>query len=261
MGTIIMLYVALFALLSLASASDRIINGVDVTDTSVAPWQVSLQKSGSHFCGGSLIAAGFVMSACHCKQNTGATVVMGTIYADTPGQSHHGMFTCHPSYSSSNNDYDYSILTLQSDADLTDSNVAVVAIAQKEYPGGMAAQITGWGLTNSNWLIPSWSVLLNANPTGEPVESATVCNASETQESTADAWETLAVHLSSSTQMMVSLTWLETPLSVPQTAPSTPQESGPRTSSSRTGSRESSLPNLLLIFVIVNRILVFHFNK
>merc|ERR1711936_120496 len=120
--TIIMLYVALFALLSLASASDRIINGVDVTETSVAPWQVSLQKSGSHFCGGSLIAAGFVMSACHCKQNTGATVVMGTIYADTPG----------------------------SDADLTDSNVAVVAIAQKEYPGGMAAQITGWGLTNSH---------------------------------------------------------------------------------------------------------------
>merc|ERR1711936_450 len=182
--TIIMLYVALFALLSLASASDRIINGVDVTETSVAPWQVSLQKSGSHFCGGSLIAAGFVMSACHCKQNTGATVVMGTIYADTPGQSHHGMFTCHPSYSSSNNDYDYSILTLQSDADLTDSNVAVVAIAQ----------------TNSNLLILSWSVLLNANPTGEPVESATVCNASEIQESTADAWETLVVHLSSSTQ-------------------------------------------------------------
>jgi len=145
-----MLYVALFALLSLASASDRIINGVDVTDTSVAPWQVSLQHSGSHFCGGSLIAAGYVMSACHCKQTTGATVVMGTIYADTPGQSIHGMFQCHPSYSSSNNDYDYSILTLQSDADLTDSNVAVVAIAQKEYPGGMAAQITGWGLTNSH---------------------------------------------------------------------------------------------------------------
>merc|ERR1712168_1036410 len=77
-----MMYVALFALLSLASASDRIINGVDVTSTSVAPWQVSLQHSGSHFCGGSLIAAGFVMSACHCKQNTGANVVMGTIYTN-----------------------------------------------------------------------------------------------------------------------------------------------------------------------------------
>merc|ERR1712179_461932 len=115
--------------------------------------------------------------------------------------------------------------------------------------------------TNSNLLIPSWSVPLNANPTGEPVESATVCNASETQESTADAWETLAVHLSSSTQMMVSPTWSETPLSVPQTAPSTPQESGPRTSSSRTGSRESSLPNLFLVVAIIYRNVMFYFNK
>merc|ERR1712179_548098 len=91
------------------------------------------------------------------------------------------------------------------------------------------------------------------NPTGEPVESATVCNASETQESTADAWETLAVRLSSSTQMMVSPTWLETPLSVLQTAPSTPQESGPRTSSSRTGSKESSLPNFFFSVVMLYR--------
>merc|ERR1719209_2869758 len=117
------------------------------------------------------------------------------------------------------------------------------------------------GQTNSNLLIPSWLAILNANPTGEPVESPTVCNASETQETTADAWETLAVHLSSSTQMMASLTWLETPLSVPQTAPSTPQESGPRTSSSRTGSRESSLPNLFIVVAIIYRNVVFHFNK
>merc|ERR1712055_265186 len=112
-----------------------------------------------------------------------------------------------------------------------------------------------------NLLIPSWSVLLNANPTGEPVESATVCNASETQESTADAWETLAVHSSSSTQMMVSPTLSETPPSVPQTALSTPQESGPRTSSSRTGSRESSLPNLFIVVAILYRNVMFHFNK
>merc|ERR1711974_217141 len=110
-----------------------------------------------------------------------------------------------------------------------------------------------------NLLILTWGAMLNANPTGEPVESATVCNASETWESTADAWETLAVHLSSSTQMMVSLTWSETPRSVPQTAPSTPQESGPRTSSSKTGSRESS-PNLFLVVAILYRNVVFYFS-
>merc|ERR1712142_878681 len=94
---------------------------------------------------------------------------------------------------------------------------------------------------------------LNANPTGEPVESATVCNASETLESTADAWETLAVHLSSSTQMMVSPTWSETPPSVPQTAPQPPQECGPRTLSSKTGSSHSSLPNSFLAIFLFQK--------
>merc|ERR1712168_1333084 len=121
----IMLYVALFALLSLASASDRIINGVAVTSTSTAPWQVSLQKGGSHFCGGSLIAAGFVMSACHCKQNLGATAVMGTIYTNQPKISVKGQFTCHPDWNSNKMDYDYSILTLASEVDVTDPDIAI----------------------------------------------------------------------------------------------------------------------------------------
>jgi len=145
-----MLYVALFALVSLASASDRIINGVDVTSTSTAPWQVSLQKRGSHFCGGSLIAAGFVMSACHCKQNLGATAVMGTIYTNQPKISVKGQFTCHPQWNSNMMDYDYSIVTLSSEVDVTDPDVAIIPIAAKEYPGGMDAIITGWGMTNPN---------------------------------------------------------------------------------------------------------------
>merc|ERR1712243_111068 len=95
----IMLYVALFALVSLASASDRIINGVDVESTSVAPWQVSLQHSGSHFCGGSLIAAGYVMSACHCKKTFGADVAMGTVDYTDAKFTVRGSFTCHPQYS------------------------------------------------------------------------------------------------------------------------------------------------------------------
>merc|ERR1712168_1092867 len=99
---------------------------------------------------------------------------------------------------------------------------------------------------NFNSLILSWSVMLTAKLTGDKPESPTECNALEPTESTADAWETLAVHLSLLTQMMVSLTWLETPLSVPQTAAQKPQECGPRTSSSRTGSKNSSLPNFFI---------------
>merc|ERR1712136_230947 len=74
--------------------------------------------------------------------------------------------------------------------------------------------------------------------------------------SSADAWETLAVHLSSLTQMMVSPTWLETPPSEPQTAPPPPQECGPRTLLSRIGSTASSLPN----FSLFQKLIFFHIH-
>merc|ERR1712126_273022 len=99
---------------------------------------------------------------------------------------------------------------------------------------------------NFNLLKLTWYLLKTAKLTGVHAESPTVCNASEETASTADAWETLAAHLSSLTQMMVSPTWLETPPSELQTAPLPPQECGPRTLLSRTGSTASSLPNFLL---------------
>merc|ERR1712136_355506 len=237
-----------------------IINGVDVTSTSTAPWQVSLQKQGSHFCGGSLIASGFVMSACHCRQSRGATAVMGTIYTNQPKISIFGQFTCHPQWNSNMMDYDYSIATLSSEVDVTDPDVAIIPIAAKEYPGGMDAIITGWGMTNPNInRLPTQLQLAETNLVSaedckaywDHAESPIVCNASEETASTADAWEILAVHLSSLTQMMVSPTWLETPPSEPQTAPLPPRECGPRTLLSRTGSTASSLPNFSLSNVFI----------
>merc|ERR1712168_211739 len=111
---------------------------------------------------------------------------------------------------------------------------------------------------NFNSLILSWLVMLTAKLTGDKPESPTECNALELTESTADAWEIPAVHLSSLTQMMVSLTWSETLLSVPQTAAQRPQECGPRTSLSRTGSKISSLPNLFI--AIFYRIILFYIS-
>lgn len=43
----------------------RIINGDDA-DPGEWPWQVSFTSDGYHFCGGSLIASDWVMSAAHC---------------------------------------------------------------------------------------------------------------------------------------------------------------------------------------------------
>merc|ERR1711970_1641288 len=153
-----MMYVVLFAVASIAAAapSSRIINGEPVPDTSIAPWTVSLQKSGSHFCGGSLIASGYVMSACHCKQSTGATVAMGSIEYHNPKYQSHGMFQCHPDWNSNIMDYDFSIITLSNPVDVNDPDLQAIPIPFR-------------------WLQPTWFQKQNASNTGDQ-ESPTECN-------------------------------------------------------------------------------------
>ncbi|XP_040982203.1 chymotrypsin-like protease CTRL-1 isoform X1 [Aquila chrysaetos chrysaetos] len=56
--------------------SERIINGQNAVPGSW-PWQVSLQtRSGSHFCGGSLINENWVVTAAHCEFNPYSHVVI-----------------------------------------------------------------------------------------------------------------------------------------------------------------------------------------
>ena len=47
------------------SVNVRVVGGVEAIPHSW-PWQVSLQKNGSHFCGGSIINEQWVLSAAHC---------------------------------------------------------------------------------------------------------------------------------------------------------------------------------------------------
>ena len=49
---------------------------------------------------------------------------MGTIYTNQPKYQVHGMFTCHPDWNSNKMDYDYSILTLNSEVDVNDADVS-----------------------------------------------------------------------------------------------------------------------------------------
>lgn len=141
----ITLLLAFFACTLASPPFPRIINGEPVPDTSVAPWTVSLQKSGSHFCGGSLIASKYVMSACHCKQPGGATVAMGSVQWTSPKYTFHGKFECHPDWNSNILDYDFSIVTISSEVDVSDPDVQIIPIATKEYPADTPALITGWG--------------------------------------------------------------------------------------------------------------------
>lgn len=61
------------------ASNDKIINGFEAKSNSW-PWMISLRKWGTHYCGGSLISAYFVLTAAHCvyrMQPENITVVVG----------------------------------------------------------------------------------------------------------------------------------------------------------------------------------------
>jgi len=66
-------------------STDYIIGGKDVEYAGKYPWQVSYQKSGNHFCGGSLIDDSWTLTAAHCYmfiETSNLKVVVGAHVLD-----------------------------------------------------------------------------------------------------------------------------------------------------------------------------------
>lgn len=66
-------YALFFPVCGITPLNTRIVGGEDAPPGSW-PWQVSLQRFGGHFCGGSLINSEWVMSAAHCFSRWVTTV-------------------------------------------------------------------------------------------------------------------------------------------------------------------------------------------
>merc|ERR1739838_362721 len=257
-SNMLFVFLSLFAVTSAlhpyATQEGRIVNGEDVTSTSVAPWQVSLQRFGSHFCGGSLISSTIVMSACHCD-NSGVTVVAGTTDYRYPKVSVKGTFTCRPSYSPrNNNDYDYAILTLASPIS-EDSDISYIQVANKEYAAGTSAQITGWGLTNANLnnvptqLQGATTTLVSLSQCARTWGSSSLTDRMQCaggQGVNSGCMETLVVQLLSRKDVPGTLS--ETPHGVQANAKPACHQSGPRTLLSTAGSKTSSTKRCLFEF-------------
>ena len=141
-----------------ASSTNRIIGGIESSAGNYS-WITSLQSSdGQHFCGASLIAKQWVMTAAHCveDESTGVVVAANTMQvvvgdyntakADVGEQKRKiTQVIVHPNRNASaGNDHDIALLKLSSEV----SNVAVTPISpelMKTIKTGTALTVMGWG--------------------------------------------------------------------------------------------------------------------
>lgn len=147
-----------------AQASERAAGGVSASivrgnpASEPYPWMVSIQTAEhEHFCGGSLIAPHWVLTAAHCSQvGPDASVRIGSPRWDQGGEVVAAAeVLVHPKFGgSTRNGYDVALVRLA--RDVTTPTIALADSAQL----GQQARIMGWGSVCSFEEACEWPVVL-----------------------------------------------------------------------------------------------------
>ncbi|XP_036442672.1 chymase-like [Colossoma macropomum] len=132
-----------------ASVKVGIINGTEAKPHS-RPYMVSLQKYGSHTCGGFLVSTQFVMTAAHCwNGREKLTAVLGAHDLFNKAgvvRMEVASYYPHPSYNSVTMDYDILLLKLHGTVTVGQT-ISPISILQsnQDIPANTICIATGWG--------------------------------------------------------------------------------------------------------------------
>lgn len=161
-----------------ANPPTPVIVGGEPAQPGAWPWMVSLQDSGesnghqAHFCGGSLVAADWVMTAGHCVEDTSPGQIVAVIgrHILSSGAGERlaiDRIVVHPNYG---NDNDIALLHLATPS--RSGTVAPLAGSQAGLSAaGILATVTGWGATTEGGSIPDQLQQVQV-----PIVSNAVCN-------------------------------------------------------------------------------------
>ncbi len=157
-------------------ANAQEIVGGTATTIGANPWQVSLQSStGSHFCGGSILNANWILTAQHCVNDGGVISKPARIEAGTTKISGAGQVrsvaevVVYPGYVDASKGKDVALLRLSTPLDLSGAYAKAIPLvtsadASAGYTNpGVVARVTGWGTLSSGGSSPDTLQTVDVN--------------------------------------------------------------------------------------------------
>ncbi|XP_057659339.1 trypsin-3-like [Diorhabda carinulata] len=131
----------------------KIVGGA-ITDTTIYPYQLSLQYLGIHVCGASLIGRKWVLTAAHCVYDIFTNFL--SIRAGAVAKQRGGEVIdvvkkyIHPLFNNDTLDYDIALLELNEDVDPDYGEIIPIANEGDTMNEGDMGTVVGWGATVEN---------------------------------------------------------------------------------------------------------------